>query len=137
MTCDPPVVLQNSPVAQLKFSAAHVWVRNEGSEAVLGLSEYLQDLMGEITTLELPDLGDVLRAGKRMGHVESDDASSPIEAPISGEVVEVNAEAIENPELINSDPYVSGWLLRVRVENPGELEDLISEEEYAELTTEV
>jgi len=137
MTCDPPVVLQNSPVAQLKFSAAHVWVRNEGPEAVLGLSEYLQDQMGEITTLELPDLGDVLRAGKRMGHVESDDASSPIEAPISGEVVEVNAEAIENPELINSDPYASGWLLRVRVENPGELEDLISEEEYAELTTEV
>lgn len=137
MTCDPPVVLQNSPVAQLKFSAAHVWVRTEGSEAVLGLSEYLQDQMGEITTLELPDLGDVLRAGKRMGHVESEDSSSPIEAPISGEVVEVNAEAMESPELINSDPYASGWLLRVRVENPGELEDLISEEEYAELTTEV
>lgn len=136
-TCDPTVVLQNSPVTQLKFSAAHVWVRIDGSEAVLGLSEYLQDQMGEITTLDLPDLGDVLRAGKRMGHVESDDASSPIEAPISGEVVEVNAEAIENPELINSDPYASGWLLRVRVENPGELEDLISEEEYAELTTEV
>jgi len=137
MTCDLPAILQNLPVAQLKFSPTHVWVRTEGSDAVLGLSEYLQDQMGEITTVELPDLGDVLRAGKRMGHVESEDASSPIEAPISGEVVEVNAEAVESPELINSDPYVGGWLLRVRVDNPGELEDLISEEEYAELTTEV
>ncbi|HUY73483.1 MAG TPA: glycine cleavage system protein GcvH [Candidatus Dormibacteraeota bacterium] len=130
-------MLQNSSVTQLKFSPNHVWVRTEGSSAVLGLSEYLQDQMGEITALDLPDLGDVLRAGKAMGHVESEDASSPIEAPISGEVIEVNAEAIESPELINTDPYVAGWLLRVQVENPGELEDLIGEEEYAELTTEV
>jgi len=123
-------------VAYLKFSPGHVWVRSEGSDAVLGLSEYLQDQMGEITALELPDLGDVLRAGKRMGHVESEDASSPIDAPISGEVIEVNAEAIASPELINSDPYAAGWLLRVRIEDPAELEDLISEEEYAELTVE-
>ena len=124
-------------MAQLKFSPAHVWVRTEGADAVLGLSEFLQDQMGEITALDLPDLGDVLRAGRAMGHVESDEASSPLEAPISGEVVEVNAEAIESPDLINSDPYAAGWLLRVRLENPGELDDLISEEEYAELTTEV
>ena len=124
-------------MAQLKFSPAHVWVRTEGADVVLGLSEFLQDQMGEITALDLPDLGDVLRAGRAMGHVESDEASSPLEAPISGEVVEVNAEAIESPDLINSDPYAAGWLLRVRLENPGELEDLISEEEYAELTTEV
>ena len=105
--------------------------------AVLGLSDYLQDQMGEITSLELPDLGDVLRARRRMGHVESEEASSPIDAPISGEVVEVNPEALENPDLLNSDPYGSGWLLRVRIEDTNELEDLISEEEYAELTTEV
>lgn len=114
-----------------------MWVRVEGSEAVLGLSDFLQDQMGEITALELPDLGDILRATRRMGHVESEDASSPLEAPISGEVVEVNAEALENPDLINSDPYAGGWLLRVRMDDPGELEELINEEEYAELTTEV
>ena len=124
-------------MAGLLFSAAHVWVRVEGAEAVLGLSDYLQDQMGEITKLELPDLGDVLRVGRRMGHVESEEASSPIEAPISGEVNEVNSEALENPDIVNSEPYTSGWLLRVRIENPTELEDLISEEEYAELTTEV
>src|ERR1700694_5778988 len=114
----------------LRFSGAHVWVRVEDSEAVLGLSDYLQDQMGEITTLELPDLGDVLRARKRMGHVESDEASSPIEAPISGEVLEVNSEALDNPDLVNTEPYGSGWLLRVRIEDRNELEDLISEEEY-------
>ena len=121
----------------VRFSASHVWVRVEGSEAVLGLSDYLQDQMGEITILELPDLGDVLRASHRMGKVESEEASSPIEAPLSGEVLEVNGEALENPDLVNSDPYAGGWLLRMRVEDPRELEDLISEEEYAEMTTEV
>jgi glycine cleavage system H protein len=124
-------------MAQLRFSGAHVWVRVEGSEAVLGLSDYLQDQMGEITKLELPDLGDLLRATRRMGHIESEEASSPIEAPITGEVIEVNSEALENPDLVNTEPYATGWLLRVRIEDPSELEDLISEEEYAELTTEV
>ncbi|TMC90640.1 MAG: glycine cleavage system protein GcvH [Chloroflexi bacterium] len=124
-------------MSQLRFSDAHVWVRLEDDVAVLGLSDYLQDQMGEITTLELPDLGDVLRARRRMGHIESDDASSPIEAPVSGEVIEVNAEVLENPDVVNAEPYGSGWLLKVRLDNRGELEDLISEEEYAELTTEV
>jgi glycine cleavage system H protein len=121
----------------LRFSGAHVWVRVEGAEAVLGLSDYLQDQMGEITKLELPDLGDVLRAGRRMGHVESEEASSPLEAPLTGEVIEVNPEPLENPDLINLDPYTGGWLLRMRIEDPRELEELINEEEYAELTTEV
>jgi glycine cleavage system H protein len=124
-------------MAQLRFSEAHIWVRVEGTEAVLGLSDYLRDQMGEITSIELPDLGDILRAKRRMGHVESEDASSPIEAPISGEVMEVNAEALQNPDLVNSEPYDTGWLLRVRIEDPSELEELINEEEYAELTTEV
>lgn len=124
-------------MSALRFSGAHVWVRVEGNEAVLGLSDYLQDQMGEITSLELPDLGDVLHARRRMGHVESEEASSPIEAPISGEVIEVNAEVLENPDLVNSEPYGTGWLMRVRLDDPRELEDLISEEEYADLTTEV
>ena len=124
-------------MSQLRFSDAHVWVRIDDDVAVLGLSEYLQDQMGEITSLNLPDLGDVLRAKRRMGHVESDDASSPLQAPVSGEVVEVNPEVLENPDLVNAEPYGSGWLVKVRLEDPSELDDLISEEEYAELTTEV
>ena len=124
-------------MAGLRFSESHVWVRTEDGEAVVGLSDYLPDQMGDITALELPDVGDVIRATRRMGKVESKDASSPIDAPVSGEVVDVNAEALDNPELINSDPYGSGWLIRVRIEDKHELENLIGEEEYAELTTEV
>jgi glycine cleavage system H protein len=121
----------------LRFSLSHVWVRVDGLEAVLGLSDYLQDQMGEVTSIQLPDLGDLLVAGRRMGQVESEEASSPLEAPVSGEVIEVNPEALENPDLINSEPYGAGWLLRVRLDDPKDLEELISEEEYAELTTEV
>ena len=124
-------------MSQLKFSGGHVWVRVEGSDAVLGLSDYIQDQMGDIPSLELPDIGDVIRATRRMGKVAVEDVSSPIEAPISGEVIEINAEALANPDLVNSDPYSEGWLLRVRIEDPSELEELISEEEYADLTTEV
>ncbi len=124
-------------MSQLRFSDAHVWVRIDDDVAVLGLSEYLQDQMGEITSLKLPDLGDVLLAKRRMGHVESDDASSPLQAPVSGEVVEVNPDVLENPDIVNAEPYGSGWLIKVRLDDSGELEDLISEEEYAELTTEV
>ena|SRR6266581_872993 len=126
-----------SGMSQLRFSGAHVWVRIDDDVAVLGLSEYLQDQMGEITALNLPDLGDVLRAKGRMGHVESDEASSPLEAPVSGEVVDVNPDVLENPDLVNAEPYGSGWLVKVRLEDRGELDDLISEEEYADLTTEV
>jgi glycine cleavage system H protein len=121
----------------IRFSSAHVWVQVEDSDAILGLSDYLQDQMGEITSLDLPDIGDILRARKRMGHVESEEASSPIESPLTGEVIDVNSEVIANPDLVNSDPYGSGWLVRVKIENPPELEELISEEEYADLTTEV
>jgi glycine cleavage system H protein len=121
----------------LRFSPGHVWVRAEGGEAVIGLSDYIQDQMGDITTLELPDVGDVIRATRPIGKVESEDASSSIDAPVSGEVVDVNTDALASPEVVNSDPYSEGWLLRVRMEDPGELDDLISEEEYAELTMEV
>lgn len=128
----------NFGVAQpLRFSGAHVWVRVEGGDATLGLSDYLQDQMGEITTLELPDLGDVIRAARRMGQAESEDASSPLEAPLTGEVIDVNPEVLENPDVINSDPYGGGWLVKVRMDDPKELEDLMNEEEYMELTTEV
>lgn len=112
-------------------------MRAENGEAVIGLSDFLPDQMGEITALELPDIGDVIRATRRIGKVDSEDASSPIEAPVSGEVIDVNGEALESPELVSSDPYAAGWLLRVRMEDPRELDELISEEEYADLTTEV
>jgi glycine cleavage system H protein len=121
----------------LKYSPGHLWVRADGGDAVIGLSDYLQDQLGEITALELPDVGDIVRASRTMGNVESEDASSPIDSPLTGEVVEVNTEALQNPEVLNGDPFAAGWLIRVRMDDPTELDELIGEEEYAELTTEV
>jgi glycine cleavage system H protein len=72
-----------------------------------------------------------------MGKIESDDASSPLESPVSGEVVDVNADVLSSPDIVNSEPYDGGWLLKVRLDDPAELDDLMSEEEYTELTTEV
>jgi glycine cleavage system H protein len=119
------------------FSSSHIWARLEGDQAILGISDYLQDQLGEVTSVDLADLGDVLRAGRRMGEVESEEASSPLESPVSGEVMDVNQEVLQSPDLINAEPYDSGWLLRVRLDRPEELEELMTEEEYAELTTEV
>src|SRR5947209_11198073 len=108
-------------MAEWMYSAGDVWERAEGADAVLCVSDYIQDQMGEITSLELPDIGDLIRATRRMGKVEVEDVFSPIEAPITGEVLEINTEAVANPDLVNSDPYSDGWLLRVRIENPNEL----------------
>ena len=118
-TCGEGSLLAQNLCMALKFSGAHVWVRVEGAEAVLGISDYLQDQMGEITAIELPDLGDLLHASRRMGHVESEEASSPLEAPISGEVVEVNGEAIESSDLFQGDLLAFGpFELRVNMEPP-------------------
>jgi glycine cleavage system H protein len=122
-------------MSDLRFSSAHLWARVDGEEAVVGVSDFLQDQLGDITLVELPDFGDVLRQSRRMGRLESEEASAPLEAPISGEVLDVNGEVLEAPDLVNSDPYGSGWLLRMRLDDLSELAELMSEEEYTELTT--
>lgn len=124
-------------MSETRFSSAHLWARKEGQDAVLGLSEYLRDQLGEVITLELPDFGDVLRAGRRMGRAESEEATSPLESPLSGEVIEVNGEVLETPDLVNSEPQEAGWLVRIRLDDSSEFEELMTEEEYMELTTEV
>ena len=121
----------------LRFSPAHIWTRVEGDMAVMGVTDFFQDQLGDITGLDLADIGDYVRASKRMGRIESDEASSPLESPVTGEVVDVNPEVLSSPDVVNAEPYESGWLLKVRLEDPAELEDLMSEEEYTELTAEV
>jgi glycine cleavage system H protein len=121
----------------LRFSPAHIWARVEGDTAVLGVTDYFQDQMGDITGLDLADVGDYVRASKRMGRIETDEASSPLESPITGEVVDVNSEVLSTPDVVNAEPYESGWLLKVRLDDPSELDELMTEEEYTELTAEV
>ena len=122
---------------ELRFSPGHIWTRIEGDTAVIGISDYFQDQLGDITSLDLPDVGDALRASRRMGEVESDIATSPLHAPVTGEVLDVNADVLQSPDIVNQEPYDGGWLLRVRMDDPSELDELMSEEEYVELTTEV
>ena len=104
---------------------------------MLGLTDYLQDQLGEITALDLPDIGDVLRAHSAMAGVQSEIAKTRVPSPLTGEVVEVNQEVLSTPDVVNQDPYDGGWLLRLRMDDPSELDELMTEEEYMELTTEV
>ena len=122
---------------ELRISPGHIWARVEGDTAVLGVTDFFQDQMGDITGLDLADIGDYLRASRRMGRIESDEASSPLESPVTGEVLDVNTEVLSSPDVVNAEPYESGWLLKVRLEDPSELDDLMTEEEYTELTAEV
>jgi glycine cleavage system H protein len=124
-------------MGELRISPAHIWARVDGDTAVLGVTDFLQDQLGDITAVELADVGDYLRAARRMGRIESEEASSPLESPVSGEVVDVNPEVLASPDLVNAEPYDGGWLLKVRLDDPTELDELMTEEEYTELTTEV
>lgn len=99
----------------LMYAPTHEWVRVEGSEAVLGITHFAQDQLGDLTFVDLPAVGDVLAPGKEMGSVESVKAASDIYSPVAGEVIAVNEDLDSTPEKVNEDPYGSGWLLRVRL----------------------
>lgn len=114
----------------LKYSKSHEWVRVDGDVATIGLGDYAQNELGDITYLELPDVGDTIAAGEPLGVVESVKAASDIYAPISGEVVEQNQKAIDGPELVNQSPFGEAWLLKVKITNPAELDDLMDADAY-------
>ncbi len=113
------------------YSEEHLWVKQErGSKAVLGFSSYAPQLYGEILDLELPEEGDELEKGEIFGSVETARGVEELSSPVSGEVLAVNEEILEDPEIINNDPYGDGWLLKVRLSDPEELEELMSADEY-------
>jgi glycine cleavage system H protein len=119
--------------AGLKYSKEHEWVASEETVATIGITDYAQDQLGEIVYVELPAVGDKISKDDAFGVVESVKAVSDIYAPVSGTVVEVNQELPESPEMINEDPYGDGWLVKVKVSDPAELDDLLDHEEYEEL----
>jgi glycine cleavage system H protein len=118
----------NTP-AELQYSKSDEWVRTEGDEVVVGISDYAQDALGDIVYLELPQVGASFKPGERFGVIESVKASSELYAPVGGEVVAVNAELESNQEPINKDPYGQGWLIRLRP--TGEREELLDAAAYA------
>ena len=120
----------------LKYHREHDWARLDGDTATLGITWYAQDALGEIVHYEPPDVGSSLARDESYGEVESVKAVSDLIAPLSGEVVEVNQAVVEAPETINSDPYGEGWLVKVRLSDSGELDDLLDVQAYKKLLEE-
>jgi glycine cleavage system H protein len=114
----------------LKYLDTHEYVRLEGEIATIGISAFAIDQLGDIVFLELPDVGEAISKGEAFGTVESVKAVEDLKAPITGTVVERNATMIETPEEIAEDPYGEGWLLKVRINDPNEVNDVMSADEY-------
>jgi glycine cleavage system H protein len=118
--------------AELRYHREHDWARIEESEAVLGITWYAQDALGELVHYEPPDVGSHVTKDASYGEVESVKAVSDVIAPLSGDVLEVNQAVVEAPETVNEDPYGAGWLIRVRLTDPTENDDLLNSEAYRE-----
>ena len=123
--------MSNIP-SELKYATSHEWVRNEGNGIVtVGITEHAQDLLGDMVFVELPDVGDNVSTGDDVAVAESVKAASDIYAPVTGEVVEVNEDLEDSPELVNSDAFGDGWLFKLKIEDEGELDSLLDAEGYA------
>jgi glycine cleavage system H protein len=120
----------------LRYHREHDWARIDDGEAVLGITWYAQDALGELVHFEPPETGSTVAKDSSYGEVESVKAVSEIIAPLSGEVVEVNQAVVDSPETVNEDPYGAGWLIRVRLSDPGENDDLLDAEAYRQLVSE-
>ena len=120
----------------LKYDREHEWVRVEGELAVIGISHFAQDQLGEVVYVDLPSAGDTLSAGDAFGEVESVKSVSELFSPVSGEIVDVNAALSDAPETVNEDPYGDGWMIKVRMSDAAEVDNLMSADEYEAFITE-
>ena len=118
--------------SDLKYLSTHEWVLVEGDVATVGISDHAQAALGDLVYVELPEEGSSIAAGDSVAVVESVKAASDTYAPVSGEVVEINEELDGSPDRINDDPYGDGWMYKVKMEDAGEIEDLLDAESYAE-----
>jgi glycine cleavage system H protein len=130
------VAAEESYPAELKYHREHDWARIEGDTATVGITWYAQDALGEIVHFEPPEQGGTLAKDESYGEVESVKAVSDLIAPLSGEVVEVNETLLDSPETINEDPYGAGWLVRVRMSDSSEVDDLMDVDAYRALLEE-
>ena len=117
----------------LKFTASHEWVRENGDGTVtVGISNHAQGLLGDVVFVDLPDVDDEVTAGENFSLVESVKAASDIYAPISGVIIEINEELEDSPELVNEEPYEGGWIAKIKLSDEGQLESLIPGDQYLE-----
>jgi len=118
-----------------RYAKSHEYIRVEGDVGTIGITNHAQEELGDVVFVELPEAGTKIAAGAEFGSIESVKAVSELFAPVSGEVLEVNAKLIGQPEVVNSDSYGEGWMLKVRLDAPGQLDDLMTAEQYDEYVT--
>jgi glycine cleavage system H protein len=121
---------------ELRYHREHDWARIDGDEAVLGITWFAQDALGELVHYEPPEEGSTITKDSSYGEVESVKAVSDVIAPLSGEVIEVNQAVVDAPETVNEDPYGQGWLIRIRLTDPGEADSLLDADAYREVIAE-
>ena len=114
----------------LRYSREHEWARVEGEVAVVGITDFAQDQLGDIVFVGLPEVGGRIAQFDKFGEIESVKSVADLFTPVGGEIVERNEELLDHPELVNAEPYGGGWMLKVRMSDPGELNNLLSAEEY-------
>ncbi len=120
--------------SELKYSKEHEWVRvDDEGHAIIGITDHAQELLGDMVYVELPEVGTNVAVEDETGVVESVKAASDVYAPVSGEIIEVNEDLVDEPESINSDPYEAGWLYKIELANESDLEELLTADEYADL----
>ena len=118
--------------AELRYSKDHEWIKViEGGEALVGITDFAQGELGDIVFVDVPTVGEVIGAHEVFGSIEAVKTVSDVFLPVSGEILELNAEVDADSALVNKEPYEGGWLVKIRMENPAELEDLLTAEEYA------
>ena len=118
----------------LHYSKDHEWVRVDGNEAIIGITDYAQNSLGDVVYVELPKGGDKFSAGESFGSVESVKAVSEVFTPVSGAIAKINESLADEPEKVNSDPYGEGWMIRVQMSSPGEVDSLLTAAEYEDFT---
>ncbi|MED6219141.1 NAD-dependent glutamate dehydrogenase [Stylosanthes scabra] len=126
----------SSVVKDLKYCDSHEWVKVDGKSATVGITDHAQDHLGDVVYVELPEVGKSVTQGESFGAVESVKATSDINSPVSGKVVEVNEELNSSPGLVNSSPYKDGWIIKVEVSDSGELNNLMDSEQYSKFCEE-
>ncbi|MEP6719661.1 MAG: glycine cleavage system protein GcvH [bacterium] len=118
----------------LHYSKDHEWVRVDGNIAIVGITDYAQDSLGDVVYVELPKAGEKFAANESFGSVESVKAVSEVFSPVSGEIEEVNDSLTDEPEKVNTDPYGDGWMIRVKMSASGEVDSLLTAAEYEDFT---
>ena len=115
-----------------RYTKEHEWVKIEGGTAVVGITHYAQDQLGDVVYVELPKVGDRVEMMKPFGVIESVKTASDLYAPVTGEIVEVNSALVDEPQVVNDAPYEAGWLIKVRPDDPSQIEQLMTAQQYAE-----